>query len=68
MSDERDLIPGTRYKVSFNDCCVGGHFTGVFERLVVDDEGHIESAVFDTGETSPPWDGGSHGMDYVVIE
>ncbi len=27
------LVPGRRYTVEFSDCCVSGHFTGVFTRV-----------------------------------
>ena len=27
---EEDLVVGTLYKVSFDDCCVGGEFTSKF--------------------------------------
>lgn len=25
-----ELEPGQRYRVKFSDCCLGGHFTGVY--------------------------------------
>ncbi|MDZ4263785.1 MAG: hypothetical protein U1B30_15820 [Pseudomonadota bacterium] len=52
------LVPGKRYRVTFEDCCVNGEFTGVFLRWEEDGEAHQPAdegdvyghrAIFDTG-------------------
>jgi len=51
-----DLTPGHIYRVEFDDCCVQGHFIGVFiEIRVIDDQGapFEDAIVFDSGELQP---------------
>jgi hypothetical protein len=44
----KDLIVGKKYRVEFDDCCVGGQFVGTL--LEVDrDEDRLYSATLDTG-------------------
>jgi hypothetical protein len=49
--DWRDtpLVPGKRYRVSFNDCCANGWFEGIFTGGDPD----VENFTFDCGEIAP---------------
>ena len=53
----RDLKPGTRYTVTFDDCCVRGEFEAVFVRLEVDDDADAEYgvAIFETARLESLW-------------
>lgn len=55
-----EMITGQRYRIEFEDCCVEGSVTGVFERWRLDDDmepttenGDYSKAVFDIGIIGP---------------
>jgi hypothetical protein len=55
VTEERKLEPGTKYKVTFSDCCIEGHVVGTFQEWITDEDGDPEGARFDVGEIGPMW-------------
>lgn len=58
MSTEEDprlaLVPGVRYALELEDCCIQGNLSAVFLRYELD-EGEPYKAVFDIGTIGPMW-------------
>jgi hypothetical protein len=57
IGDWAELIPGARYRVELDDCCVKGWFEATFEKLEVnpEDPDLIEAAVFDRARIEQDW-------------
>lgn len=53
--DNDKLVPGVRYLIDMQDCCIQGEITGVFERYELDEDGDPDVAVFDFGRIGPMW-------------
>jgi hypothetical protein len=53
--DRETLVPGQRYRITLDDCCVEGWFEGVFVEIVRDSEGDPDGLRFDTGVVGPWW-------------
>lgn len=55
----RALVPGRRYRVTLDDCCLQGWFVGTFERFAVspdlDGTPFVDGLVFDVGQIGPDW-------------
>jgi hypothetical protein len=46
------LILGTKYKVSFEDCCVRGYFTSILKEIEMsEDESYPTKMIFENGVT-----------------
>ncbi len=50
-----DLVVGQKYLVEMKDCCVQGHFIGIFQGFTRDEEDDIDRFRFDVGEIGPGW-------------
>lgn len=62
-----ELVPGVRYRVALEDCCVQGHFTAVFVGFRQDRTGPTDATrgpasaddfdrlVFEGAEVGPDW-------------
>lgn len=53
--DVTKLVPGTRYRIELDDCCIEGEVTGVFSYYDLDEGGDPDAAVFDFGRIGPMW-------------
>jgi hypothetical protein len=55
----RALVPGRRYRVTLDDCCVEGHFDAVFVGFDVHDTAtgspFLAGLSFDTAIIGPAW-------------
>jgi hypothetical protein len=49
------LVPGTRYRLDLDDCCVQGSLVATFSYYNLDEDGDPEEAVFDIGTMGPMW-------------
>jgi hypothetical protein len=49
------LVPGNRYRIEMDDCCIQAIVTGVFERYELDEDQEPDVAVFDFGTVEPMW-------------
>lgn len=49
------LVPGTRYRITLDDCCIRGTLTGTFKSYILDEDGDSDEAVFDIGTIGPMW-------------
>jgi hypothetical protein len=62
--DVAQLAPGTRYRITFTDCCVNGSFDGVFQHVEWvpnapgDPPNYPAELIFDTGriDTYGAWE------------
>lgn len=44
-----ELVPGTRYRIDFHDCCIAGNFTAIYVGPVwADDRTYLAGHEFDT--------------------
>lgn len=55
----RDLVPGRRYRVTMDDCCVQGYFEAMYLGLDwsidIDGSRFLEGLLFDTAKIGPDW-------------
>jgi len=49
------LVPGTRYRLDLEDCCVQGTLVATFSYYKLDEDGDPHEAVFDIGTMGPMW-------------
>lgn len=49
------LVVGSRYRVTFDDCCLGGHFTDTLVDIEYNEEGGLDALVFTGATMGPGW-------------
>lgn len=53
------LVPGRRYRVTLDDCCIEGHFDAVFVKVHLTREADgtpfCQGLIFDTAVIGPNW-------------
>lgn len=57
MSKHRNLVPGKRYRITIEDCCVGAEMYGTFLHIHYDSDEYddVRDYHFDIGIIGPDW-------------